>query len=43
MACFLSLAPLQRTSEETYAGTLEKEDDKTKFEVKVRLPFSYMI
>ncbi|XP_059247435.1 probable guanine nucleotide exchange factor MCF2L2 isoform X1 [Mustela nigripes] len=28
------LAPLQRTSEETYAGTLEKEDDKTKFEVK---------
>ncbi|XP_022364795.1 probable guanine nucleotide exchange factor MCF2L2 isoform X3 [Enhydra lutris kenyoni] len=28
------LAPLQRTSEETYTRTLEKEDDKTKFEVK---------
>uniref|UniRef100_A0A8C0QTA0 MCF.2 cell line derived transforming sequence-like 2 n=1 Tax=Canis lupus dingo TaxID=286419 RepID=A0A8C0QTA0_CANLU len=29
-----TLAPLQRTSEETYTGTLEKEDDETKFEVK---------
>ncbi|XP_077924643.1 putative guanine nucleotide exchange factor MCF2L2 isoform X3 [Halichoerus grypus] len=29
-----TLAPLQRTSEETYTGTSEKEDDETKFEVK---------
>ncbi|XP_048070863.2 probable guanine nucleotide exchange factor MCF2L2 [Ursus arctos] len=29
-----TLAPLQRTSEEIFTGTLEKEDDETKFEVK---------
>uniref|UniRef100_A0A7N5PAG9 Kelch like family member 6 n=1 Tax=Ailuropoda melanoleuca TaxID=9646 RepID=A0A7N5PAG9_AILME len=29
-----TLAPLQRTSEEMFTGTLEKEDDETKFEVK---------